>query len=89
MMLIVLKHIYVIRFSKLIICRNKGHCNSFSSVITLLFSVSANQLCKTISTLLNPKIPLIKKRQLMSAYCGDYREKMAKEDKKIRLGLLQ
>ena len=56
------------------------------SYLTINF-VPENDLRKIISTLLNPKTQLIKKRQLMRSYCGDYRDKMAKQDKKIKEGM--
>lgn len=34
----------------------------------------------------NPKNPLPKKRQVMRMSFGDYRAKMAEEDKKVKLG---
>lgn len=40
----------------------------------------AEELQKVMRSLLNNKTALIKKRQLMRAYCGDYRQKMLKED---------
>lgn len=39
-----------------------------------------------MKSLLSNKTALIKKRQLMRAYCGDYRQKMLKEDKKKKKG---
>ena len=45
----------------------------------LLFS--DEDMCKAINSLLSDKTALIKKRQLMRAYCGDYREKMAQQAK--------
>jgi len=39
---------------------------------------------KTIMALQNPKTSFIKKRQLMRATFGDYRSKMAKEEKDIK-----
>ena len=40
---------------------------------------------KAINTLQNPKAPLIKKRQVMRINLGDYRHKMAAEDKAFKL----
>lgn len=42
-------------------------------------------ISKTISSLKNKKNPLAKKRQLMRVSCGDYREKMAKDDQKFKM----
>ena len=45
----------------------------------------SKDLVKTISSLKNTKNPLAKKRQVMRISCGDYREKMAKEEKEFKL----
>ena len=41
---------------------------------------------KTIAALRNPKTSFIKKRQLMRTTLGDYRTKMANEEKKLKFG---
>ena len=45
----------------------------------------SKDLVKTISSLKNTKNPLAKKRQVMRISCGDYRAKMAKEEKEFKL----
>ena len=45
----------------------------------------SRDLVKTISSLKNTKNPLAKKRQVMRISCGDYRAKMAKEEKEFKL----
>ncbi|XP_018026899.1 UPF0488 protein C8orf33 homolog isoform X2 [Hyalella azteca] len=47
----------------------------------------AFEVRKAMKSLLNDKTPLIKKRQLMRLYCGDYRKKMAEDDEKQRQAL--
>jgi len=44
-------------------------------------SLADDELYKAIITLQNKKTSLIKKRQLMRAHCGDYRDKMALQTK--------
>ena len=36
---------------------------------------------EALRALSNPKTALVKKRQLMRVHCGDYRKKMAQEEK--------
>ncbi|KAF2357782.1 Protein of unknown function DUF4615 [Trinorchestia longiramus] len=44
----------------------------------------AADIRKAMKSLLNDTTPLIKKRQLMRSYCGDYRAKMADDERKMR-----
>ncbi|KAK8732684.1 hypothetical protein OTU49_006878 [Cherax quadricarinatus] len=48
-------------------------------------SKQADDMVKAHKTLTNSKAPLIKKRQIMNALFGDYRKKMAEEEKKFRI----
>lgn len=41
---------------------------------------------KTLRSLKSGSQPLVKKRQLMQAAFGDYRKKMAEEERKLRVG---
>lgn len=41
---------------------------------------------KTLRSLKNSNQPMVKKRQLMQSAFGDYRKKMAEEEKKLRAG---
>ena len=50
------------------------------------FKILGREYHKTIAALKNPKTQLIKKRQLMRTTLGDYRKKMANEDKAIKFG---
>lgn len=63
--------------------RGKFRFNNFSNLYII-----AKEYQKTIATLKNPKAALIKKRQLMRITLGDYRLKMANDDKKIQFGKL-
>ena len=62
---------------------NESRSNNFAKLYII-----AREYQKTITTLKNPKAALIKKRQLMRTTFGDYRLKMAEDDKKLRFGKL-
>lgn len=50
------------------------------------FSVAAQDADKTLRSLKSNSQPMVKKRQLMQSAFGDYRKKMADEEKKLRVG---
>ena len=52
----------------------------------LFYFISAREVHKTMQVLQNPKSALIKKRQIMRTTFGDYRAKMAKEEKNFKFG---
>ena len=53
--------------------------------ITLLF-ILVKETARILKVLTDPKAPLIKKRQVMRTNFGDYRKKMAEEEKTAKPG---
>lgn len=52
--------------------------------LTIFFLVQDTE--KTLKSLKSNSQPMVKKRQLMQLAFGDYRRKMADEEKKLRVG---
>lgn len=52
-------------------------------------ALSAQDAEKTLKSLKSNSQPMVKKRQLMQLSFGDYRRKMADEEKKLRVGQYQ
>lgn len=50
------------------------------------FPFSVQDTEKTLRSLKSSSQPMVKKRQLMQSAFGDYRKKMADEEKKLRVG---
>ena len=77
------QEIKVVLLNRVVSHRNKT-CHKFFVVIPP--KSTAEDLLKSYKTLAGPKAPLIKKRQLMRMLFGDYRQKMADEEKKFKIG---
>jgi hypothetical protein len=55
----------------------------FKSLLSIVFYVSVQEAWKVLTVLKSNSQPIIRKRQLMRTHFGDYRAKMATEEKKL------